>query len=128
MSHQQSKAVRDALNRTSPPLKPKPAAKAKGNRFANRNAMIDEHGMKLGIPAAYVWLAMDRYVDHRDGLVRISYSRLAELTGQTERSVMRHVKKLSASGYATLVSRGNSAQRSNVYRLSIPGGTTNDKA
>ncbi|QDU55694.1 helix-turn-helix domain-containing protein [Aeoliella mucimassa] len=82
--------------------------------------MIDEHGMKLGIPAAYVWLAMDRFVDHKDGLVRISYSKLSELTGQSERSVIRHVKKLIDSGYATLVSRGNSSKRSNVYQMTIP--------
>ncbi len=86
-------------------------------------------GKRVGPHAVYVYFVLAQHVDS-DGACWPSLRRIANITGMTERTVRRCLRKLEECGFIiTEPRRGDGATLTNLYRLTPPQSPpdTNDR-
>lgn len=112
----------EVLGRQSPATrKPSSNGKAKDNRFAPINALVDHHLADLNGVETKVYLTIWRWINAKTKVASISHQQIAEICGVEKRSVIRSLKTLTEKKLIRRTKKGNSeTHTSNSYIVLTP--------
>lgn len=91
-------------------------------RFRTFNAFVDGSLAELPRTDALVWFVIFRHA--KDGISKVSQSRIAQQAGVSKRTVVSAIQRLESCGLVAVVYRGRFRKGVSIYK--VYGGTTHE--